>query len=619
MSADRPISDDELDALDESLSPGPVEPQVRFAQLEAALGSQEARLSGMLRISANLGQSRDPKKAMRAMVVEISQLLRADRTTIYELNTTSGMLVGLAVEGETSLEVGVPVGTGIAGLVAERGRVINLKDAYLHPAFDAKFDKLTGYRTRSMLVVPMRNSRREVIGVVQVLNKQDGYFSVDDQQLLTALAAQAAITLEALRLQLALNLSNTELSETSRQLQQKLGELELLFQVEQAIGGAADVATLADKSLQLISRVARCEAAALYLPVAETGAGPAWVRGPGSALAVHIERVEVGDGLLGKVASRGEAMVLAEEAFEAQAIPRALGGGHPMVVEDAVAVPLHDGEVTVGALALVNRHEAARRTEADDLQLAVLLAAQLARAVTRILEREDAQRRDRMETIGQMMSGVLHDLRGPMSVISGYSQLMADENGSAERAEMAAAIRRKIEMFNDMTREVMAFARGERHVLCRKVFLDKFIRSVRESVEEEFTTRGVTFRVEDRTARGLSWFDEIKMLRVVTNIARNARQAMGTQGQFEWFLDDQPGGGTRFTMRDNGPGIPEAIRGKLFDAFTTSGKQDGTGLGLAIVRRIVEDHGGTIGFTTESGQGTEFTLVLPPPPPEQVF
>jgi signal transduction histidine kinase len=58
--------------------------------------------------------------------------------------------------------------------------------------------------------------------------------------------------------------------------------------------------------------------------------------------------------------------------------------------------------------------------------------------------------------------------------------------------------------------------------------------------------------------------------------------------------------------------VPEAIRDKLFEAFTTAGKDDGTGLGLAIVRRIVEDHGGTVSFATETGKGTTFTLRLPP-------
>ena len=103
------------------------------------------------------------------------------------------------------------------------------------------------------------------------------------------------------------------------------------------------------------------------------------------------------------------------------------------------------------------------------------------------------------------------------------------------------------------------------------------------------------------------------MLRVVTNIARNARQAMGTKGTFTWTITETEGGGVEFRLADNGPGIPAQIRDQVFEAFTTAGKKDGTGLGLAIVRRIVEDHGGTITFTTQTGKGTEFVIQLPPP------
>lgn len=615
MSGKQPISDDDLDAIDESLATAPEAPDVRIEQLETAMSLQEERLAGMLRIAANLGASREPRRAMKAMVVEISQLLKADRTTVYELDRSEGMLEGLAVESENSLIVGVPVGSGIAGIVAERGRVVNLKDAYLHPAFDPKFDKLTGYRTRSMLAVPMRNPRREIIGVVQVLNKKGGgYFTVEDEALLKALAAQAAITLDALRLQLQLNINNTELRDLSRQLRQKVRELEFLFDNEREIGEADEPRDLADRVLRLASRVARCEFAALYLPDPETGQGPAWLRGPGLDPVETITRVEVGDGVLGKTASRGEAIVLSDAVFATGDFPRRLGGGHSLHIHDAVCAPLFDGDDAIGALALLNRRDADRRDDDEDRQLVVLLAGQLGRAVARLSARRDAQQKDRLMTIGRMLSGVLHDLRGPMAVISGYSQLMADTDDVAERTSMAESIRRKIGQFNDMTKEVMGFARGERTVFCRKVYLDKFVKAVKEQVEQEFTERGVGFEVRDLTAKGMSWFDEPKMLRVITNIARNARQAMGTRGRLIWTLEESDTGGTRFSLRDNGPGIPEAIRERLFDAFTTSGKKSGTGLGLAIVRRIVEDHGGTIAFETEAGKGTEFIIELPPAP-----
>lgn len=584
----------------------------RLRELEETATEQQRRLDGMLRIAANLGRSRDPKKAMRAMVTEISELLDADRTTVYAIDREAGLLTGLAVQGEASVEVGVPIGQGIAGLVAERGRAINLKDAYRHPAFDPKFDKLTGYRTRSMLAVPMRNPKREITGVVQVLNKREGYFTIDDQNLLTALAAQAAITLEALQLQLQLNISNAELRELSRQLEQRVVELELLYDNEQAAAEAETLDALADRALRAIARVTRCEAAALYLPD-ESGFGAAWLRGPDDDLPLRpLCRIEVGDGILGKTASRGEPYVLSGEAFEDAAMPRDLGGSCGFPVHDSVSAPLVDGVTTLGTLALLNRRDGSRRDDDEDRRLAVLLAGQLARAVGRIEQRRSLQQRDRLMTIGQMLSGVLHDMRGPMAIINGYAQLMADTADPAERDEMAQAMRRQVQLFDEMTREVIAFARGERQVLARKVYLDKFVKMAKEQLQPEFDERGVRLEVRQLASNGLAWFDEAKMLRVVTNIARNARQALGDQGTLVWTIRDAADGGITFELKDDGPGIPESIRDRIFEAFTTSGKRDGTGLGLAIVRRIVEDHQGTIAVETETGVGTQFTVHLPP-------
>lgn len=584
--------------------------ETRVRELEEVVSAQDDRLRGMVQIAANLGNTRNPQRAMRQMVNEISTLLHADRTTIYELRKDENMLRGLAVQDQ-SIVVGVPLGEGIAGKVAARGRSINLKDAYRHPDFDPKYDKLTGYRTRSMLVVPMCNPSRTVIGVVQVLNKREGYFTVEDETLLTALAAQAAITLEALQLQLELNVSNTELRHTSRKLRQKLLELELLYDNERAIAEATDVDSLCDSVLRVTARVAKCQAAAIYLPD-DTGYGPTYIRAPeGEEDQLEtICHLGVGEGVLGKTAGRGEGYVLRGGDFEELGIPRVLGGTCGVKVDDAVTAPIADGERTIGAFALVNRKPGAHREDEADQRLAVLVAGQISRAVVHLAQRRESQLRDRLMTIGQMLSGVLHDLKGPMTIISGYSQLMAHTEEADEREQMAASIRTQVEQFNDMTREVMAFARGERKVFAHKVYLDKFVRSVTQALAPEFDDRGVALRVENQ-AKKTAWFDEAKMVRVVTNIARNARQALGDHGTFTWRLEDIADGGTRFVLADDGPGIPEAIRPKLFEAFTTSGKKGGTGLGLAIVRRIVEDHGGRVDFKTRTGQGTTFTIDLP--------
>ena len=184
---------------------------------------------------------------------------------------------------------------------------------------------------------------------------------------------------------------------------------------------------------------------------------------------------------------------------------------------------------------------------------------------------------------------------------------------------MAATVTRKIRELNEMTLEVLNFAKGSRTVLTRKVFLKQFTDHILESLLPEFEEFGVRFEVDDQTS-GVGYFDEGKMRRVVINIARNARQAMshapsradGEAWRCVWRLRGSPEG-LVFEITDNGPGIPEVIRERVFEAFTTLNKAEGTGLGLAIVKRIVDEHEGRLALTTETGVGTSILITLPQP------
>src|SRR5207302_1900965 len=90
-------------------------------------------------------------------------------------------------------EIRFPMGRGIAGAVAETNTSVNIPDAYKDPRFNQNVDKQTGYRTRSILCVPMRSVTGEVVGVLQALNKQDkNPFNEEDEELLSALGGQAA-------------------------------------------------------------------------------------------------------------------------------------------------------------------------------------------------------------------------------------------------------------------------------------------------------------------------------------------------------------------------------------------------------------------------------------------
>ena len=107
------------------------------------------------------------------------------------------------------------------------------------------------------------------------------------------------------------------------------------------------------------------------------------------------------------------------------------------------------------------------------------------------------------------------------------------------------------------------------------------------------------------------WFDTKKLERVLYNLLLNACEASaGEGGQINVDLREVPAG-LQIRVSDNGRGIPESIRGKLFDPFISFGKENGTGLGLTVVQKIVQDHGGDVVVEKTSEEGTVFRITLP--------
>ena len=189
--------------------------------------------------------------------------------------------------------------------------------------------------------------------------------------------------------------------------------------------------------------------------------------------------------------------------------------------------------------------------------------------------------------------------------------MMQTEADAEKRKRHASLTLQQFDLIASMQREVLEFARGERSILVRKVYLQPFFESVREQLEPMLGRSGVEL-VMDIADKGTARFDEGKLLRVLHNLSRNAAEA----------LADRKKGG-RVTIRcarekddlvitigDNGPGIPKEIEHRLFQSFVTSGKKGGTGLGLAIVKKIVEEHDGTVNVHSSS-KGASFEMRLP--------
>lgn len=134
-----------------------------------------------------------------ALIIDVGrEVLGADRGTVFLYDAEARELYATVATGEQSIRFGID--TGIAGECARRRRVVNVPDCYADPRFNRDIDRRTGYRTRSLLAVPLIGLEDELVGVIQILNPARPAFDAADERIAETLAAQAAVAIQRARL-----------------------------------------------------------------------------------------------------------------------------------------------------------------------------------------------------------------------------------------------------------------------------------------------------------------------------------------------------------------------------------------------------------------------------------
>ncbi len=159
------------------------------------LARRVEKLTSILDVAKAMTAERDVDALLNLILAEAVKVVEADRCSLFVLDRDKNELWSRIAQGE-STEIRVPVGSGIAGTVAQTGEVINIPDAYADERFNRSYDRATGYRTRTILCVPMRDTKGDVTGVIQALNAVEGAFDSEDEELLIALGGQAAGAIE---------------------------------------------------------------------------------------------------------------------------------------------------------------------------------------------------------------------------------------------------------------------------------------------------------------------------------------------------------------------------------------------------------------------------------------
>jgi len=192
---ERPLSQSEIGKLLWGLG------EAEKAQLFWQMAEVVRRSSAVADIANRISDSLSLDVLFQRLMDVVTQMLNADRSSLFLYDSETKELYSRVMQGNVMGEIRFPSDLGIAGSVFTCGEAeIIAADAYSNARFNQEVDRRTGYRTRNILCVPIRNKSREVIGVTQALNKHDGDFDAEDQRLLEELSQQAAAALENARL-----------------------------------------------------------------------------------------------------------------------------------------------------------------------------------------------------------------------------------------------------------------------------------------------------------------------------------------------------------------------------------------------------------------------------------
>ncbi len=164
-------------------------------------------LNRLLAVARHLSASAALTDILQAIIDAMRDVLEADRATVFEFDPLRNELfitvahgLDAAAGARSSRTIRIPATVGLAGESVQTRRIINVPDAYLDPRFNPAIDRESGYRTRSMLTIPLVGHDGELVGVAQVLNKRSGVFTQEDEEIALALAAHAAVAIKRGRL-----------------------------------------------------------------------------------------------------------------------------------------------------------------------------------------------------------------------------------------------------------------------------------------------------------------------------------------------------------------------------------------------------------------------------------
>jgi signal transduction histidine kinase len=541
---------------------------VQNAQLFEESVRRARETQGLLAAGRAVSASLDLDRTITVIMEQARAVLDVHSCGIMLLDPHTRMIslvASLDLPQEMVSTVRIQEGQGITGQAVAQLRPMQSADLWSDPrAADPKLSRRTGFR--SLMAAPLRVGSK-AIGALIVLRQDVHEFTPAEEELLMALADQAAIAMEHARLY-----ANLEgmVAERTLELDRQRRFVEVVL----------EALPLGVFVLDDTLRVARGNREGARTLACQTPAGLRLDEVLPPALAADVERFvraaverRVVDVLEHELAAGSDAKMLRFTAAPLDAGGE--GGGHVVLLVEDV-------------------------TRAKHLERQMLLT-------------------ERLTTAGRLAAGVAHELNNPLATIAGCAESLVSrlaDHVLAERPELSdfpgylKLIEEEAFRCKEITGSLLQFVREPGH---RRAATDvnALVHKTVELLSHQSRFAGSEFGTDLDPELPLLVLNEGQFRQVFLGIASNGLEAMDGRGRLT-IRTRRRGGEIRVEFLDQGPGIPPDVLARIFDPFfTTKPPGQGTGLGLAIAQSIVADHGGRIEVESRLAVGTTFTVVLP--------
>jgi signal transduction histidine kinase len=566
------------------------------------------QLTTLNEITRQLTSTLDQEPLLHNILENAVNILNSEAGTLFLVDEQTGDLIFSVTVGPVAgnlLGQRLPPGTGIVGRSVQTRQPVIENDAQDSSSRFSGTDKQTGFVSRSLIAVPMQIQDR-VIGVIEVINRRDGLpFVIDDQNILTAFAGQAAVAMENARL----------VALTDQELEARVEELQVMGRIVRELNASLEIDRAMRITLEWAMRQSNAEAGLIGMIeddrirlMAQEGYEDVFTDPSDGHLSLDMPTIKI-------AIESGQPNQVSLIASDEQGI---LPTAHTQII-----IPIRREANVIGLLLLESMSDSQQNlaflNRLSDNAAIAIYNAQLYAEVQRA---NDAK--------SDFVSFVAHELKNPMTSIKGYTELLAagTVGGINEmQTNFLQTIRANVERMSVLVSDLNDNAKIEANRL-RLDFkpvdvpevLDEALKSTKRQLDDKKQVVDMIFSNELPSI----WADEVRVGQVLTNLVSNAHKYTPEGGKILIGAEETPNqwdpGGAKHVVhlwvKDDGIGISIEDQAKIFQKFFRSEdskarEAPGTGLGLNITKSLVEMQGGRIWFESEYRQGTTFHFTIP--------